>query len=199
MATAGLALQVPLAVLLDALLRSPAWLDHAGSTVLTMVGGAVVLVGFFGMNAAGEDDEKSRHAAWEERQAVGGGRPHAWHARLVCLAWSLGVATRQQAPADCMPRTLPAPAWQALQRELDFDLEEPVEGEEELGTEEERGGLHPRHMHAMEHAMHRELGLSNGAASPAGSPLGNGSARDGMALDGTSAGRYGAEPANGHR
>ena len=69
-ATSGLALQVPLAVLLEALLRSPTWLSHAGSTVLTLVGGAVVLVGFFGVNAAGEDDEKTRHAAWEERQAV---------------------------------------------------------------------------------------------------------------------------------
>lgn len=69
-ATAGLALQVPLAVLLDGLLRSPAWLSHAGSTVLTLVGGTIVLAGFFGVNAAGEDDEKTRHAAWEERQAV---------------------------------------------------------------------------------------------------------------------------------
>ena len=51
-------------------LRSPAWLSHAGSTVLTLVGGAIVLAGFFGVNAAGEDDEKTRHAAWEERQAV---------------------------------------------------------------------------------------------------------------------------------
>ncbi|KAL4458711.1 hypothetical protein ABPG75_013576 [Micractinium tetrahymenae] len=67
-ATAGLALQVPLAVLLDALLRSPAWLAHAGSAVLTLLGGAVVLAGFFGVNAAGEDDEKTRHSAWEERQ-----------------------------------------------------------------------------------------------------------------------------------
>lgn len=70
-ATAGLALQVPLAVLLDALLRSPAWLSHAGSAVLTMLGGAIVLVGFFGVNAAGEDDEKTRHVVWEERQQVG--------------------------------------------------------------------------------------------------------------------------------
>lgn len=71
-ATSGLALQVPLAVVLDALLRSPAWLAHAGSTVLTLLGGAVVLAGFFGVNAAGEDDEKTRHQAWEERQQVGG-------------------------------------------------------------------------------------------------------------------------------
>lgn len=61
---------MPLAVLLDGLLRSPAWLTHAGSTVLTLLGGTVVLAGFFGVNAAGEDDEKTRHAAWEERQAV---------------------------------------------------------------------------------------------------------------------------------
>jgi hypothetical protein len=69
-ATAGLALQVPLAVLLDGLLRSPPWLSHAGSTVLTLAGGAVVLCGFFGVNAAGEDDEKTRHSLWEERQEV---------------------------------------------------------------------------------------------------------------------------------
>jgi len=69
-ATAGLALQVPLAVLLDALLRSPAWLSHMGGTVLTMMGGVAVLVGFFGLNAAGEDDEKTRHTLWEERQEV---------------------------------------------------------------------------------------------------------------------------------
>ncbi|PSC71079.1 putative vacuolar membrane [Micractinium conductrix] len=67
-ATSGLALQVPLAVALDAALRSPAWLSHAGSTVLTLLGGAAVLAGFFGVNAAGEDDEKTRHALWEERQ-----------------------------------------------------------------------------------------------------------------------------------
>lgn len=81
MATAGLALQVPLAVVLEVLLRSPAWLGHAGATVLTLLGGAIVLVGFLGVNAAGEDDEKTRKHAWEERQ-------------------------------------------QALQRELDFDLED---------------------------------------------------------------------------
>lgn len=81
MATAGLALQVPLAVTLEALLRSPAWLGHAGATVLTLLGGAIVLTGFFGVTASGEDDEKTRKHAWEERQ-------------------------------------------QALQRELDFDLDD---------------------------------------------------------------------------
>lgn len=106
-ATAGLALQVPLAVLLDGLLRSPAWLSHAGSTVLTLVGGAIVLAGFFGVNAAGEDDEKTRHAAWEERQAVrrllwgsaGGMAGAATHgalrqpgASLACIALRLQAA-----------------------------------------------------------------------------------------------------------
>lgn len=78
MATAGLALQVPLAVALDALLRSPAWLHHAGSAVLTMLGGGIVLVGFFGVNASGEDDEKTRHSLWEERQQVGAGAAAFW-------------------------------------------------------------------------------------------------------------------------
>jgi hypothetical protein len=75
---------VPLAVVLEALLRSPAWLSHAGSAVLTLVGGVVVLVGFFGINAAGEDDEKTRHAVWEERQEVGARGP-ARASHLLCL------------------------------------------------------------------------------------------------------------------
>lgn len=69
-ATAGLALQLPLAMALDAVLRSPAWLDHAGSIVMTLLGAGLVVGGFLGVNAAGEDDEKTRHEAWEQRQAV---------------------------------------------------------------------------------------------------------------------------------
>ncbi len=70
-ATSSLALQVPLAVLLDALIHSPAWLSHAGSAVLTCLGAAAVLGSFFGVNAVGEDDEKTRHALWEAQQEVG--------------------------------------------------------------------------------------------------------------------------------
>jgi hypothetical protein len=63
---------VPLAVVLDALLRHPSWLGSVGSAVLTMTGGVAVLAGFFGVNAAGEDDEKTRHALWEAQQEVSG-------------------------------------------------------------------------------------------------------------------------------
>lgn len=108
-ATAGLALQVPLAVLLDGLLRSPAWLSHAGSTVLTLVGGTIVLAGFFGVNAAGEDDEKTRHAAWEERQAA--------------LQRGLGFELDNEELGDAFYNAAPQPHHsraleQALQRQL---------------------------------------------------------------------------------
>ena len=46
LATAGLALQVPLALVADALLRAPAWLQAAGPFALTAAGAAAILAGF---------------------------------------------------------------------------------------------------------------------------------------------------------
>ena len=80
-------MQVPLAVVLDALLRDPPWLRSARGAALTLAGGCVVLAGFFGVNAQGGGDEQAQREQWEQRQ-------------------------------------------QALQRELDFELDE----------EEEEGG-----------------------------------------------------------
>jgi drug/metabolite transporter (DMT)-like permease len=49
-ATVGLSMQVPLAVLLDAILKHPPWLSNWLSAVLTFVGAALVLTGFLGVN-----------------------------------------------------------------------------------------------------------------------------------------------------
>ncbi|KAL6766447.1 hypothetical protein ACKKBG_A36035 [Auxenochlorella protothecoides x Auxenochlorella symbiontica] len=49
LATAGLSLQIPLAVTADALFRSPAWLRAFWPLVLTAAGGLTILVGFLAM------------------------------------------------------------------------------------------------------------------------------------------------------
>ena len=69
-ATGGLSMQVPLAVVLDAIVRSPPWLHSAGTAVLTFLGAAVILAGFFGLNSGEADDERGRAERWEERQAA---------------------------------------------------------------------------------------------------------------------------------
>ncbi len=51
-ATVGLSMQVPFAVVLDAIFKQPAWLSSASSAALTFVGAALVLTGFFGINVA---------------------------------------------------------------------------------------------------------------------------------------------------
>lgn len=51
-ATVGLSMQVPFAVVLDAIFKHPAWLSSASSAALTFVGAALVLTGFFGINVA---------------------------------------------------------------------------------------------------------------------------------------------------
>ena len=58
-ATAGLALQIPLAVLLDAVFGSPMWMQRAGSAVLTFIGAGVILTGFFGILIETKDDATS--------------------------------------------------------------------------------------------------------------------------------------------
>ncbi len=59
-ATAGLSMQVPIAVVLDVLFRSPAWLGSVGPAVLTFAGGALILAGFFGINLSSEQEEQER-------------------------------------------------------------------------------------------------------------------------------------------
>lgn len=50
LATVGLSIQVPMTVAVEMLFTHPAYLQHAGSAVLVLLGGACVLVGFFGIN-----------------------------------------------------------------------------------------------------------------------------------------------------
>lgn len=68
-------MQVPIAVALDAVLGHPAWMRATGSAVLTFVGGAVVLLGFFGINAEASlelpaAEEEQRRLQWEHQSAV---------------------------------------------------------------------------------------------------------------------------------
>lgn len=51
LATAGLSMQVPIAITLDAIVRNPKWMGNAGAAVLTFLGGAVILAGFFVLTA----------------------------------------------------------------------------------------------------------------------------------------------------
>ena len=46
-------MQVPLAVVLDAIFKRPAWLSSASSASFMFGGAALVLAGFFGINAGG--------------------------------------------------------------------------------------------------------------------------------------------------
>jgi solute carrier family 35 protein F5 len=55
LATSGLALQVPIAVVSDAILAQPAWAGSVVTIVLTTVGGGVILGAFFGLNASATD------------------------------------------------------------------------------------------------------------------------------------------------
>lgn len=50
LATSGLALQVPIAVVSDALLKHPAWTTSGVTIAFTMLGGVVILGAFFGLN-----------------------------------------------------------------------------------------------------------------------------------------------------
>lgn len=59
-ATAGLSMQVPIAVLLDLLFRSPAWLSRVGSAVLTLLGGGLILAGFFGINLSSSAEQQEQ-------------------------------------------------------------------------------------------------------------------------------------------
>lgn len=57
-ATVGLSMQVPLAVVLDAIFKHPAWLYNGLSAALTFVGAALVLTGFFGVNVESAKTEE---------------------------------------------------------------------------------------------------------------------------------------------
>lgn len=51
-------MQVPLAVVLDAIFKHPAWLYNGLSAALTFVGAALVLTGFFGVNVESAKTEE---------------------------------------------------------------------------------------------------------------------------------------------
>ena len=61
MATLGLSLQVPIAVVMDIILRDPVWLHRVLSAGLTMGGAVLVLAGVVGVNLVSGD-----HVAGEE-------------------------------------------------------------------------------------------------------------------------------------
>ncbi|GAB4821840.1 hypothetical protein N2152v2_008886 [Parachlorella kessleri] len=64
-ASAGLSLQVPVAVLSDGLVRRPAWLGKPVPAALTLTGGALVLAGFLGVNLSGSSTEPVKEGAAE--------------------------------------------------------------------------------------------------------------------------------------
>ncbi|KAL4535240.1 hypothetical protein Ndes2437A_g05967 [Nannochloris sp. 'desiccata'] len=59
LATAGLSMQVPIAIVLDAIFHNPRWMHSLGTAVLTFLGGTVILVGFFALTASSSADEDS--------------------------------------------------------------------------------------------------------------------------------------------
>lgn len=72
-ASAGLSLQVPIAIVLDAIFRNPRWLHAVGTALLTLLGGGGVLSGFIGINVGSEDisrDETDARRAWEAQAAT---------------------------------------------------------------------------------------------------------------------------------
>ena len=53
-ATVGLSVQIPLAVVAEMLLRSPPWLRSPSSAVLILVGALAVIAGFLGVTLTGQ-------------------------------------------------------------------------------------------------------------------------------------------------
>ena len=68
LATAGLSMQVPLAIAIDGVVRRPAWLHSAPTAWLTFIGGGVVLTGFFVLTL---------HSGGSESGSGSGGRGNA--------------------------------------------------------------------------------------------------------------------------
>ena len=161
------------------------------------------------MNAAGEDDEKTRHALWEERQLVGGppgsvrtasghctppdSTPctHAWPAPPPPLC--------RHAARGCSSAVSPSP--QALQQELDFDLEGPeLDADGGLGggggsmlAMESQHGSSARHASSPTRA--RQLDFSG-----EGGGVGSGSVASGRLANGGSNGNgHAAGQADGRR
>ena len=54
LATSGLALQLPIAVAMEGLLRNPVWLHSPGTALLTFLGGGVILAGFFALTVVSD-------------------------------------------------------------------------------------------------------------------------------------------------
>ena len=53
-ATVGLSVQIPLAVVAEMLLRSPPWLRSPSSAVLILIGALAVIAGFLGVTLTGQ-------------------------------------------------------------------------------------------------------------------------------------------------
>lgn len=58
LATSGLALQVPIAIVSDAILKHPTWLDSVSTIVFTLVGGTIIVAAFFGLNIKGQEEDE---------------------------------------------------------------------------------------------------------------------------------------------
>ena len=76
-------MQVPIAVALDPLVGSPAWLRSAAAAVLTFVGGGVVLAGFFGMTAGAMAEQQA--AADPQTPPAEAQQHHRWALQSAAL------------------------------------------------------------------------------------------------------------------
>ena len=73
LATSGLALQVPIAIVSDALLKHPVWIQSSITIVCTLVGGAIIVAAFFGLNLKDlkeEEEEEECKTRQEESRSL---------------------------------------------------------------------------------------------------------------------------------
>lgn len=66
LATSGLALQVPIAVISDALIKHPAWMSTTMTIILTILGGCVIVGAFFGLNTNDSHEKLQQHQEEQE-------------------------------------------------------------------------------------------------------------------------------------
>lgn len=58
LATSGLALQVPIAIVSDAIVKHPAWIQSSITIVCTLLGGVIIVIAFFGLNLKDQEEEE---------------------------------------------------------------------------------------------------------------------------------------------
>lgn len=72
LATSGLALQVPIAIVSDAIVKHPIWIQSAITITSTLVGGAIIVIAFFGLNLKErqEEEEETVQDKTEESESL---------------------------------------------------------------------------------------------------------------------------------